>query len=367
MTTAVSVPVSSPHSGAASRAGVGAIRTVISPASPPARYGSDKHEEAEPGRERGRRAHRQRGQHGEGRDRAERRPRRRYRGADAESEPGAEHVGDRPHDRVRQVAQAGEQQQRPSRPPGVERGRPRPCTRSGGSAGTPRPSTAPNAVEHRQRREHPKDHRSRPRRHSAGQPAPRREPARRADAPASSAIRNPAITACQSDGAARGSAGHRDRTGEQRVGQRDRQRGRADLEQAGHVTLSASATARPARSARRAAARGRAGAGRSGRRRGPSPRRGARRATAGQPSAARRPGRAEADCGAVIQPNAVSVTSTASPPAAAAMAANSAGHRHGTAGQQCPGLFRLRLRGLPGAPVCSAQGARAGIALPRRR
>ena len=33
MTTAVSVPVSSPHSGAASSEGVGAIRTVISPAS----------------------------------------------------------------------------------------------------------------------------------------------------------------------------------------------------------------------------------------------------------------------------------------------------------------------------------------------
>src|SRR6185437_3709574 len=39
MTTAVSVPVTRPHSGAASSVGVGAIRTVISPASAPARYG----------------------------------------------------------------------------------------------------------------------------------------------------------------------------------------------------------------------------------------------------------------------------------------------------------------------------------------
>src|SRR5689334_13988458 len=39
MTTAVKVPVTRPHSGAASSEGVGAIRTVISPASAPARYG----------------------------------------------------------------------------------------------------------------------------------------------------------------------------------------------------------------------------------------------------------------------------------------------------------------------------------------
>src|ERR1700744_1045244 len=40
MTTAVSVPVTRPQNGAASNEGVGAIRTVISPASAPARYGS---------------------------------------------------------------------------------------------------------------------------------------------------------------------------------------------------------------------------------------------------------------------------------------------------------------------------------------
>ena len=39
MITAVSVPVTSPQNGAASNEGVGAIRTVISPASAPARYG----------------------------------------------------------------------------------------------------------------------------------------------------------------------------------------------------------------------------------------------------------------------------------------------------------------------------------------
>ena len=39
MTAAASDPVTRPHSGAASSDGVGAIRTVIRPASAPARYG----------------------------------------------------------------------------------------------------------------------------------------------------------------------------------------------------------------------------------------------------------------------------------------------------------------------------------------
>src|SRR5262249_60690528 len=50
MTSAVSDPVSSPHSGAASRNGVGAIRTVISPASAPARYGRARVKKPSPGR-----------------------------------------------------------------------------------------------------------------------------------------------------------------------------------------------------------------------------------------------------------------------------------------------------------------------------
>src|ERR1700733_5436649 len=40
MTTAVSVPVTRPQNGDAQNGGVGPIRTVISPASAPARYGS---------------------------------------------------------------------------------------------------------------------------------------------------------------------------------------------------------------------------------------------------------------------------------------------------------------------------------------
>ena len=66
----------------------------------------------------------------------------------------------------------------------------------------------------------------------------------------------------------RGPARHRDRAGEQRVGQRDRQRRQADVPQAWSRAPRASSSARPARSARRAAARGRAAAARSG----PTPR-----------------------------------------------------------------------------------------------
>ena len=73
MTTAVSVPVTRPQSGAASSVGVGAIRTVISPASAPARYGVTSTKKPSQAGKRRLRSHRQRGEHRKGWHRAERR------------------------------------------------------------------------------------------------------------------------------------------------------------------------------------------------------------------------------------------------------------------------------------------------------
>ena len=98
----------------------------------------------------------------------------------AEREARAEHVGDRPDDRVRQVAQAGEQQQRRAAEARVERG-------DGGlvrvqvdherRGGEQRAGDG----EQRERRERAEDQRTRPRRHPHRELAPRREPAGRAE------------------------------------------------------------------------------------------------------------------------------------------------------------------------------------------
>ena len=192
----------------------------------------------------------------------------------------------------------------------------------------------------------------------AGELAPRREAARRAE-PAGQQRDEEAHhdRLPQRRRRHRGPARHRDRAGEQRVGQRDRQRGRADL-RARLVTWPSCVIQRPARSISAAGSSTRPSGSRPirARRRARSPRRGARRARAGpaeRSAPASPPPRPT--CGAVIQPIRVSVASTASPPPAAASAAMPPAMSMGRLGSRLaarPGWTALRRR------ACSASSRR---------